>query len=102
VVTKLPRRVAHAVCALVESQNALNMPVSAAEVCVYDSEALSVRSTAAALTAAQRLGLCVHTGRYWIATGAAMSLRYALEDRFLAESADEQQTLIARSRLRVT
>jgi hypothetical protein len=85
-VAALPRRAAHAVHALLEFQASAAMPATAAEVCVYDSEAVSVRATAAALTHARRLGLVIFTGRYWLATPDAQNLRAVLEDRFLAET----------------
>jgi hypothetical protein len=82
--------VAHATHALLAAWHDLNMPLHASEVCIYDSEALSVKSTAAALREAQNYGLVFYTGqnngRCWIATNLAHELRRQLEDRFLAET----------------
>jgi hypothetical protein len=91
-VAKLPRRTAHAAYALLAAWADISMPLTAAEVCVYDSEAPSVLSTACALREAQRAGLATYTprwrsdGRLWIATNLAHEYRAALEDRYLADT----------------
>ena len=71
VVAALPRRTAHALHALLEVEHDPSLeggPFLASEVVVYDEEALTARSTAAALRAAQRLGLAVCAGGYWAPT----------------------------------
>lgn len=85
-VAALPRRTAHAMHALVYAGIELNMPVTAAEVCIYDSEAPNIVSTGAALREARERGLAIFTGKYWIATNEALELRSALEERFLRET----------------
>jgi hypothetical protein len=90
-VEALPRRVAHAVhallsCASVMEGNGIG-PFTAAEVCVYDSyEAFSPRHTGAALREAQKRGLAQNWGGYWSATFLAAEFRAALEDRFLRQN----------------
>lgn len=86
-VEQLPRRTRHALAALSElthshTPDRQGMP-TAAEVCVWDSEALSVRSTAAGLRHAARLGLCAYVPRgpgYWLLTNRGHNLRYALDE----------------------
>jgi len=89
-VAALSRRVAHATHALIESSRELNMPVKASEVIIYDAEALTVNSTGKALSAARRKGLAENWGRVWTPSLRALDLRKALEDRFLADTADER------------
>ena len=82
----LPRRVAHALHALLEAGAAAGVAlVASSAVCAYDAEAKNVRATAAALTQAKRLGLASFSGRYWFARPPARELRTALEERYLAE-----------------
>jgi hypothetical protein len=86
--SQLPERVAQVVHALMEAweQEGACAPVTA-EVCVYDSTALSVQSTAVALTQARRLGLVSSCpgpdGRRLWWTDQAWEMRRALEDRLL-------------------
>ena len=87
-VAALPRRTAHAVHALMACSRDLNMPVTAAEICLYDEEAQSVRGTGNALAHARRLGLAVFTGQYWVPSFTALDMRGAFEDRFLTETED--------------
>lgn len=87
-VDALPPRVAHAVHALiVATAEHPPMPRTAAEVCVYDApyEALSGRHTGAALREAEKLGLAMYASPYWVATNAALELKYALEERALRD-----------------
>ncbi len=63
------------------------MPVTAAEVCIYDEEALSVHSTGCALREAAHRGLAVFTGRYWVPTFLALNLRHEFEERYLCDTA---------------
>lgn len=83
----IPRRVAHVTHALMEAWTAVggSAPVTTAEVCEYDSEALSARHTAAALCRARDHGLAGGTGGLWFATPRAWELRRILEERTLAE-----------------
>jgi len=86
----LPPRVAQVVHALLETlAQAGGGPVAAAEVMIYDEQALTVQGTAAALTAALGLGLAdgVGTG-LWTATRRAREMRQALEDRVVGRPAD--------------
>jgi hypothetical protein len=92
-VAALPRRTAHAVSALMQAANIMEGngagPFTAAEVCVYDSEAMSVRHTAAALRAGQRAGLCVYIPGgegYWTPTNAALDQKREFEERFCDET----------------
>jgi hypothetical protein len=85
----IPRRTAHATHALLTASKEHNMPVTAAEVCIYDEEALSVRSTGSALREARVRGLAVFTGLYWIPTNFALDLRREFEERFLADTERE-------------
>lgn len=80
---QLPERTAQVVHALMEAWTAAegSVPVTAAEVMVYDSEALTVQSTAAALTSARRLGLADGMDGLWFATNRAWEMRRELEDR---------------------
>lgn len=89
-VEALPRRVAHAVHALLQTANIMESngsgPFTAAEVCVYDSyEAYSPRHTAAALREAQKLGLAQNWGGYWSSTYLSTEYKAAFEERFLRE-----------------
>jgi hypothetical protein len=85
----LPRRTAHAAHALLCATRELSMPATAAEVVLYDEEALSARCTGAALREAARRGLAVRAGRYWVPTFAAMEMRGILEERFLRDTERE-------------
>jgi hypothetical protein len=85
-VASLPQRTAHVVHALMASSRDHNMPVTAAEICLYDSEALSVRATGMALAHARKLRLAVYTGKYWIPSFVALDMRHAFEERFLDET----------------
>jgi hypothetical protein len=80
-----PPRVAHVMHALIEASREANMPVTASEVQVYDEEALTARSTGAALSRARDYGLCLATGRYWVPTAKGLDRRRQFEDRYLAE-----------------
>jgi hypothetical protein len=83
---ELSLRVAQVAHALMEaSTNAGGGPLTAAEVCEYDGEALSVHATAAALTHARRLRLADRFDGLWFPTNKAWELRRALEDRVLGE-----------------
>ena len=53
--------------------------------CLFDEEADSVRATAAALRHAQRLGLAICVGGYWVPTNRAQSMYSDLEARFMKE-----------------
>lgn len=83
----IPPRTAHAVHALMEAwTNAGGSgPLTTAEICEYDSEALTARDTAAALSQARRLGLADGARGLWFATDRAWEMRRVLEDRFLSE-----------------
>lgn len=89
-VDALPRRTAHATHALLVASTEHKSPVTAAEVCIYDSEALSARSTGAALREARRLDLAAFTGQYWIPWGAALDQRRDFESRFLRDTEDDR------------
>jgi hypothetical protein len=88
----LPRRVAHATHALMESSSpyAYGMgPRTTREVMEYDSEALTLSSTFGALSRAMKRGLVARTfGRpaLWFPTNLAHDLRGPLEDRFLLDT----------------
>ncbi|MGH3121083.1 MAG: hypothetical protein ACRDND_08625 [Streptosporangiaceae bacterium] len=86
---EIPDRAAHVTHALMEAWSAAggSAPVTTAEVCEYDSEALTPRHTAAALIQARRLGLANGGRGLWFATDRAWAIRRVLEDRFLAEVA---------------
>lgn len=87
VVAALPRRTAHALHALLVSNDEQRAPSTAAEVCVYDGEALGARATAAALREGWRRGYCVCApGGYWAALAPAQQLRGALEARYLEDT----------------
>lgn len=88
-VARLSRRTAHAAFALLEASRELNMPVKASEVIIYDVEALSTQSTGRALSAARRSRLADNWGGVWTPTLHAHDLRGALEDRFLADTAQD-------------
>jgi hypothetical protein len=91
-VGNLPRRVAHAVHALLEASGpyAHGMGIlTAAEVMLYDAEAMSPRSTAAALREGQKRGLVGYAGKgLWVPTNRAHNLRRALEDRYHKDTSD--------------
>lgn len=73
-VDALPRRQAHALGALfaaTESVAGGHVP-TAAEVCLYDEEAVSVKATAAALREAAKRGLCYCMSGYWFVIGDAL------------------------------
>ncbi len=85
----LPPRVAHVLHALMTRWSDEGHAVTAAEVCEYDSEALTVRHTAAALARARKLGLAGNLAPgLWLATDRAWAMRSALEHRFRAEVHD--------------
>lgn len=84
-VAKLPSRTAHALHALLATSIERNMPVTSAEVVIYDEEAFSAKDTGEALKHAKRLGLAGFTGKYWVPSTAAYELRYELEARYLSE-----------------
>lgn len=88
-VAQLPRRVAHAVHALLFATKDLNMPPTSAEIVIYDEESSSAQETAAALRQAQKLGLAAFTGRYWVAAEAARSRVREFEERYLADTGNE-------------
>lgn len=91
-VKDLPRRVAHAAHALMESSSPYAYgvgPRTTREVMEYDSEALTLSSTFEALSRAMRRGLVARTfGRpvLWFPTNLAYDLRGPLEDRFLLDT----------------
>lgn len=93
-VALLPRRVAHAVHAMMAARDAApgSTPVTTREVTVYDREAWSAASTGVALAHGVRYGLTIPAGRLpgegrvWLATPKAHELKLALEDRFLREA----------------
>jgi hypothetical protein len=85
----LPPRVAHVLHALMTRWSDEGRAVTAAEVCEYDSGALTVRHTAAALARARKLGLAGNLAPgLWLATGRAWAMRAAIEQRFRAEADD--------------
>ena len=61
----------------------------ASEACIFDVDAPSVAATGSALQRARARGLVVLAGRYWYPTLDALDLERALEDRFLAETAED-------------
>lgn len=81
----LPRRTAHALFALMVAEQEIKMPPTAREVMVYDTESLSVHSTAAGLRHAQRLGLAATVNGLWVSANAAKEQYGNLEDRVLGE-----------------
>lgn len=90
----LPRRVAHAVHALMEVRNDVTVgpygPFKASEIVLYDGEALTARHTARALREAQRHGLAFYVGHgLWTATHLALDNCRAFEERYLADTEDE-------------
>lgn len=90
-VNALPRRVAHAVHALMEVRNDVTVGpyghFKASEVVLYDSEALTARHTGTALREAQKLGLAAYIGRgLWTATNLALENRAAFEERYIRET----------------
>lgn len=88
-VADLPRRTAHALHALLCAADDQHGPPSASEVVIYDEEAPSARSTAAALTSARRRGYCFCTNGFWWPTHHAYDARNDLEERFLADTERE-------------
>jgi hypothetical protein len=90
-VDKLPRRVAHAVHALLEASGpyAFNMGVlKPSEVMLYDAEAMSVSSTGNALRRAMRYGLVDRAGYgLYFPTLLALEHRRAFEDRYHRDTA---------------
>jgi acetylornithine deacetylase/succinyl-diaminopimelate desuccinylase-like protein len=82
----MPRRMAHALHALLEAEREHKMPVTAREVCVYDEEASGPLGTGAALREARKRGHATFTGRYWVASFPTYELRYDLERRYLRET----------------
>lgn len=90
-VDALPRRTAHALYALLATSRDLRMPPTAAEICHYDEEAVSVRATAAALREAAARHLCVCAGGYWFAIGDTLHLGSGpFERRFIADTGDDE------------
>lgn len=94
IVDTYPRRVAHAVHALMEVRNDVNIgpygPFKASEIVLYDAEALSARSTAAALREAQKFGLAFYVGHgLWTASHFALDRCRDFEERYLRDTADE-------------
>jgi hypothetical protein len=90
----LPRRVAHAAYAVIAAAKVGGEygPFTAAEVCIYDEEAMSVKGTAAALREAQKrqLAMYVPGGEgYWTATNYALDNWTALQDRFLRDTGQD-------------
>lgn len=85
-VDNLSRRVAHAVYALVAASREHKMPVTAQEIMLYDSEAVSTKATGTALALARRKELAAYTGRYWLPTNDAYELYPELERRFLEDT----------------
>lgn len=82
-VDALPRRQAHALYALFAwcHENPNSIP-TAAEVCSFDEEAVSVKATASALREAAKRGLCICAGGYWCPMGDALIAgRQPFEDR---------------------
>lgn len=84
-VTKLSRRVAHAVYALLFCDEPTYGPYTASEIVLYDPEAMSVQSTAAALREAAKLGLCMNVRGLWTPSFVAMEKKSEFEDRFLRD-----------------
>lgn len=87
----LPPRAAHVMHALMArwSDADGSGPLTAAEVCEYDIEALTVRHTAAALARARQFGLAELAGPgLWTATNRAWMMRAAIEERFRTEVPD--------------
>lgn len=90
-VEQLPRRVAHAVHALMAVRDDANIgpygPFLASEVVLYDGEAVSARATAAALREAKKFGLAVYIGHgLWTATHLALDHASQFEDRYLRDT----------------
>jgi hypothetical protein len=83
--TTLPLRTARVVYALMEAWTGSggSAPVTSAEVCEYDSEALTIRHTSAALAQARRLGLADGCDDLWFATDRAWEMRRTIEDQVL-------------------
>lgn len=90
-VDDLPRRTAHAIHGLLVASLEHGMPVTAAEVQVYDEEAIRVQATGKGLSHARRLGYAMYTGRYWIPSSLAHNLKSKFEDRYLSDTAGELQ-----------
>lgn len=90
-VDALPRRAAHAVHALMEVRNDLTFgpygPYKAAEIVLYDAEAMSARGTAAALREAKKFGLAHYVGSgLWTASFLALEHRDDFETRYLRDT----------------
>lgn len=92
-VNDLPRRLAHATHALMAAANVMEGngpgPLTSAEVCVYDAEALSPRHTGAALREARKKGLVMYVPGgegYWTPTNFALGYKREFEDRYLRET----------------
>lgn len=90
-VKDLPRRVAHATFALMDSGSPYAYGAglrTTREVMEYDIEALTLSSTFNALSRAMRRGLVVRTRRpvLWFPTDIAYELYGQLEDRFLLDT----------------
>lgn len=85
-VAGLPRRTAHALHALIVAEKELQMPVTAAEVAVYDLESFSAKGTGQALSSCCKRKLAVKAGKLWICTPAGRDLTAQLEERFLRET----------------
>jgi hypothetical protein len=85
-VAALSRRVAHASHALLVSAKENGMPVTSAEVMIYDEESFSVVQTSRSLVEAHRRGLAIWSGKYWVPTPYCHDLEGALEERYLRET----------------
>lgn len=79
----LPPRVAAVTHALMEAWSLLESPVTAAEVCEFDSDALDASVTYLALCTARRYGLALGDHGLWFASPAGWAMRRALEDRIV-------------------
>jgi hypothetical protein len=89
-VDALPRRTAHATHALMAAGSIAygngSGPFTAAEVCIYDGEALTVRSTAAALREAAKWGLVIGLAGLWTPGWLALEHRREFEERYLRDT----------------
>lgn len=85
----LPRRVVQATHALLVASKEYRCPVTAAEVCVYDSTSLNVAATRSALLRAEGRGLAAHKSNIWIPTIKAYNLARYLEDYVLMMEDEE-------------
>jgi hypothetical protein len=80
----LPTRVAEVTHALMEAWTTAggSAPLTVAEICVYDSNALNVEYTRRALRQARTCGLTDGAGGLWFATSRAWEMRRELDDWF--------------------